>query len=423
MLQLNRLYQFSQGRLSLGFQWIANVSVSDAVIRPYIQGTDYAYDSETGTLAWIENSRFNLPSGWLEVVTDDNVQLITFPDNGRLILSDKPPSLTLRPIDPIQYQSGVDYLVNHDKGLVVLAPTTRIPQGATVRTSFIAGGKSKKLSGAFAIGQPLKLEAPIHETTLTVTEGTYLEGLDYLVESDAGIINILEGSRLVGSDVFITYESLSGMMLSTSRTVTDSIISIDERPLKNVTIKAINLELIEDIGEQVGDYQIDYQTGAVTFKGRTPRTGLIAAYWNQIQSATYATPGDFSNIFEPKETLEITNLGNPEATYPNYQKLWEALEYASSEVDFRINNYNRLPLQNVPPGIEWKTVVLARAFCDTARVREGVQRDLELVMQQLKELAEGGMSVPDLEGPTSPGARGAYRPGALDFTRQKLRGW
>ena len=161
-----------------------------------------------------------------------------------------------------------------------------------------------------------------------------------------------------------------------------------------------------------------------------------------LSDSTYASPGDFIELYERQEAVEITNLSNADATNPDYGKLWKGLEYATGEINMALGNHSKIPLDPVPGGIGWKCLALCRAYLDNTRIREGVplafdsahgestddafvtqlDSDLDIVLAQLKDLRDGKLKPIDDAGDNS-GNSINYSPGINRLNHSTLAGW
>lgn len=423
MLKLSRQFPVQKPKISLDCQWIANVKISDAILTPYPQGKDYAW--EPGLIAWIDNSRFNIPTDALLLKYQSEhgktlEQYVYLDESGRLQINKDWQVLSLSPGLPIVYSEGVDYIVNYDKGIIDLPSSTRLTLGiSNVLIEFETGLRTDAKIYSSSLTK-VEIEQPknsrINTPVISLIGGTYSES-DYILDHAIGkvepINNLVGKAALVKVFDFNENTSLQTFLFDKTLFLPQELL-----PVNRVEIKVSPRQLMEWI-----DYVVDYSDGSITFlPNRVPDQGIFDIRYDSLADSAYASPGDFIELYERQEAVEISNLSNAEAIDPDYGKLWKGLEYATGEINMALGNHSKIPLDPVPGGIEWKCLVLCRAYLDNTRIREGVQRDLDIVLAQLKDLRDGKLKPIDDAGDNS-GNSVNFSPGINRLNHSTLGGW
>lgn len=424
MLRLNRVFPIQKPKIILDYQWIANVKVSDATLIPYIQGKDYAW--EPGLIAWIQGGRFSIPTDALLLKYQSEYgefleQYVYLNESGRFQINNTWKVLSLSPGLPIVYSEGVDYVVNYDKGIIDLPSSTRLSLGVSnVLIEFSIGAR---IDSSVYHYQLTKAEieqsknARITSPTIGLLSGNYTES-DYIVDCVIGAIQPV--NNLVDRVAIVKVFDYDEQLVFTKSFVFNQALFLPQEflPINRIEISVSPRQLLEWI-----DYVVNYVNGAVSFlPNRVPEQGIFDIRYDVLKESAYASPGDFIELYERQEAVEITNLSNADATNPDYGKLWKGLEYATGEINMSLGNYSKIPLNPVPGGIEWKCLVLCRAYLDNTRIREGVQRDLDIVLKQLKDLRDGKIKPIDDAGNNS-GNSVNYSPGINRLNHSTLAGW
>lgn len=423
MLKLSRSFPIQTPKINLDYQWVANVKVSDAILVPYVMGLDYAW--EPGLIAWIEGGRFNIPTDALLLQFQSEQgerreQYIYLDESGRLQIDNTWQVVDLLPGMPITYSEGIDYIVNYDKGIIDLPSTTRLTPGVSnVLIEFETGLRIESniyRSGFTKSNIEEPKEGRINAPEINLLSGNYSEK-DYLLDPVIGKIEAL--NSLVGKTALVkVFDFNANTSLQSFKFDKPLFLPQELLPINRVEINVSPRQLIE-----WKDYVVNYVDGSITFlPNRVPEQGIFDIKYALLSSSTYASPGDFIELYERQEAVEITNLSNAEATNPDYGKLWKGLEYATGEINMALGNHSKIPLDPVPGGIEWKCLVLCRAYLDNTRVREGVQRDLDIVLKQLKDLQEGKLK-PIEDGGDNSGNSVGYCPGINKLNHSTLVGW
>jgi len=141
----------------------------------------------------------------------------------------------------------------------------------------------------------------------------------------------------------------------------------------------------------------------------------------------YATAADFIAAFPDEESVELTNLDSPEAIAVNQARITTAIAEAQAEIDTYVGIVATLPLATVPVVLRNAAIRIARYRLDAYNPREFVFRDYEKVVEWLKLLSTGKVSL----GLTSTGVTVAAPATALPvsrghkrtFTRESLQGY
>lgn len=426
MLKLSRFFPVQNPKINLDYPWVANVKVSDAILVPYVMGIDYAW--EPGLIAWIEGGKFDIPTDALLLQfqvagTEGEIreQYVYLDTIGRLQIDNTWQVLSLSPVVPNVYSEGVDYIVNYDKGIIDLPKTTRLTlEGSNVLIEFETGLRID--TKVYSSNLPkAKIEesknSRISTPEINLLDGNYLQEDDYILDTVIGKIEPI--NSLAGNMALIKVINFDGSTPSRYFRFDKTLFLPEELlPVNRVEIKVSPRQLME-----WEDYVVDYSDGSITFlPNRVPEQGILDIRYHSLADSAYASPGDFIELYERQEAVEITNLSNAEATNPDYGKLWKGLEYATGEINMAIGHHSKIPLNPVPGGIEWKCLALCRAYLDNTRVREGVQRDLDIVTKQLQELRDGKIK-PIGDGGANSGNSVNYYPGINQLNHSTLAGW
>jgi phage gp36-like protein len=96
-----------------------------------------------------------------------------------------------------------------------------------------------------------------------------------------------------------------------------------------------------------------------------------------------ATPDDFVLAYGLREAIQLTNIDNADATQPNTEKLWMAIEDAAALVDNYIQQARRAGKLLISSNRRRTTLIIARYYLDTIRRREDVKADYEQCLVEL----------------------------------------
>ena len=110
-----------------------------------------------------------------------------------------------------------------------------------------------------------------------------------------------------------------------------------------------------------------------------------------------ATPDDFVLAYGLREAIQLTNIDDADATQPNTEKLWMAIQDAAALVDNYITQASRAGKVLISSNRRRTTLIIARYYLDTVRRREDVKADYEACISELdkKRSLEDGIR-PDL---------------------------
>ena len=105
-----------------------------------------------------------------------------------------------------------------------------------------------------------------------------------------------------------------------------------------------------------------------------------------------ATPDDFVLAYGLREAIQLTNIDDADATQPNTQKLWMAIEDACALIDNYILQATRSGKLLISSSRRRTSLIIARYYLDTVRRREDVKKDYELAITELdkaRDLKDG----------------------------------
>jgi len=96
-----------------------------------------------------------------------------------------------------------------------------------------------------------------------------------------------------------------------------------------------------------------------------------------------ATPDDFVLAYGLKEAIQISNLDDADATQPNTDKIWMAIQDACALIDNYIIQASRGGKLIISSNRRRTALIIARYYLDTVRRREDVKNDYELALKEL----------------------------------------
>ena len=96
-----------------------------------------------------------------------------------------------------------------------------------------------------------------------------------------------------------------------------------------------------------------------------------------------ATPDDFVLAYGLKEAIQLSNIDDADATQPNDQKIWMAIEDATALIDNYIEQANRGGKLLISSSRRRTSLIIARYYLDTVRRREDVKGDYERAITEL----------------------------------------
>ena len=111
-----------------------------------------------------------------------------------------------------------------------------------------------------------------------------------------------------------------------------------------------------------------------------------------------ATPDDFVLAYGLREAIQLTNIDDADAIQPNNEKLWMAIEDATSLIDNYITQAGRAGKVLISSSRRRTALIIARYYLDTVRRREDVKADYE---QSIVEL-DKARSLKDIQRPDIP---------------------
>jgi len=141
--------------------------------------------------------------------------------------------------------------------------------------------------------------------------------------------------------------------------------------------------------------------GATQTLSGTPRVGKLDAknYPNATRpTPRVATPDDFVLAYGLKEAIQLSNIDDADATQPNDQKIWMAIEDAAALVDNYIEQAARGGKLLISSNRRRTSLIIARYYLDTVRRREDVKNDYERAITELDK----ARSLKDVERPQLP---------------------
>ena len=96
-----------------------------------------------------------------------------------------------------------------------------------------------------------------------------------------------------------------------------------------------------------------------------------------------ATPDDFVLAYGLKEAVQLSNIDDADASKPNNEKIWMAIEDACALIDNYISGATRAGKILISSSRRRTSLIIARYYLDTVRRREDVKKDYELAITEL----------------------------------------
>lgn len=96
-----------------------------------------------------------------------------------------------------------------------------------------------------------------------------------------------------------------------------------------------------------------------------------------------ATPDDFILAYGLREAIQLSNIDNADASQPNNEKIWMAIEDACALIDNYITGATRAGRILISSSRRRTSLIIARYYLDTVRRREDVKKDYELAITEL----------------------------------------
>lgn len=329
------------------------------------------------------------------------------------------------------YTLDFDYSVNLTTGEIVRLLDGRINQDLPVLISYIhAGGVVSNVSYLFNLDNLVVLpHTSISGLVVSSPDPiAYKRDTDYTLDSlNARITRLTTGKISKGESVNVDF-SFFGKLKLVERLALFfnevSEIQLPNKPAYNLRVERLLPDGTYQLFGAGVDYEADTQQGIIDRvlsgaigDGETVYVSYEYPFWDGL----YLNPDEFIASYGLAETIELTNLENPEATEPNFSRLATAIELMSGEMDIFLDNYFALPLNPVTEGMKWKCGVLVRYHLDHNREREDVRKRYKDVMAQLRAIAKGDLgSGSEGEGQQS---KVGHKPGYRIFTQSTLAGY
>lgn len=96
-----------------------------------------------------------------------------------------------------------------------------------------------------------------------------------------------------------------------------------------------------------------------------------------------ATPDDFVLAYGLREAIQLSNIDDADATQPNTDKIWMAIQDACALIDNYIVQAGRAGKVLISSNRRRTALIIARYYLDTVRRREDVYKDYELAIKDL----------------------------------------
>ena len=96
-----------------------------------------------------------------------------------------------------------------------------------------------------------------------------------------------------------------------------------------------------------------------------------------------ATPDDFVLAYGLREAIQLSNIDDADASKPNNEKIWMAIEDACALIDNYITGATRAGRILISSSRRRTSLIIARYYLDTVRRREDVKKDYELAITEL----------------------------------------
>ena len=139
--------------------------------------------------------------------------------------------------------------------------------------------------------------------------------------------------------------------------------------------------------------------------GGTIGDGNVSATWSLLPypnvnrpTPRAATPDDFVMAYGMREATQISNIDDADATSPNNEKIWMAIQDACALIDNYISVASRAGKLLISSSRRRTSLIIARYYLDTVRRREDVKADYEAAIGEL----ERGRELRDMIRPDIP---------------------
>lgn len=124
--------------------------------------------------------------------------------------------------------------------------------------------------------------------------------------------------------------------------------------------------------------------GTAAARGTRTGTAAYGTYPIKIRpSPRTATPDDFILAYGLREAIQLSNIDDADATQPNTDKIWMAIQDACALIDNYIVQAGRAGKVLISSNRRRTALIIARYYLDTVRRREDVYRDYELAIKDL----------------------------------------
>ena len=111
-----------------------------------------------------------------------------------------------------------------------------------------------------------------------------------------------------------------------------------------------------------------------------------------------ATPDDFILAYGLKEAIQLSNIDDADATQPNTEKIWMAIEDSCALIDNYITQAGRAGKVLISSNRRRTSLIIARYYLDTVRRREDVKSDYERAISEL----DNARTIRDITRPEMP---------------------
>jgi phage gp36-like protein len=248
----------------------------------------------------------------------------------------------------------------------------------------------EQTKGVLVFDQALDSSVNVPETSFSLNYGQIpIQSLRYLSTDSVELTfsrNVTEGDKF-----FLSYQPPNDIDRALRAPVKDGAsVATVRRNAVRAFFKVPGLNLIQLNEERAGwDEEANlgkYANGkgySRRDKGSNPRT---------------ATPDDFILAYGVKEAIQITNIDDADATQPNTERMWMAIQDANALIDSFINQSTKAGKLLVSSNRRRTSLILARYYLDTVRRREDVLKDYERAIKELEAATTYNMAVrPDEE--------------------------
>lgn len=162
-----------------------------------------------------------------------------------------------------------------------------------------------------------------------------------------------------------------------------------------ITVTEINASVGSTEADPDADNSTDDNTSGGTLESTPSQIAKLRHFpYPEMGNPTprAATPDDFVLAYGLREAIQLTNIDDADATQPNSQKLWMAIEDACALIDNYIIQATRAGKLLISSSRRRTSLIIARYYLDTVRRREDVKKDYELAITELdkaRDLKDG----------------------------------